>query len=269
MSYSCRISTVRSARPGAVGDEQHRVAALARLTDVGDPVVDAAVELHRRLAATTLAGRGSPRRASSSRRGAPRARRFDVLPADERGRSGGSAATWPRLGRVAVARLELIANLARLLLHLLVLRDEQLARRRAAPRNSRHGNRLRSSSSNRSRTGTTSTWSVAPVERCVAGSNRRSDSTMSPTNSRRTGSASPAGKMSTMPPRMVNAPCSSTGSSRVKPASTSRSARSCGSISVPAVISIDARSRRSGGLTRGSSAAADATIRRAVPVAAA
>ena len=36
-----------------------------------------------------------------------------------------------------------------------------------------------------------------------------------------------------MPPRIVNAPCSSTGSSRVKPASTSRSARSCGSISVP------------------------------------
>ena len=35
----------------AVGDEEHRVAALARLAHVGDPVVDAAVELHRRLAA--------------------------------------------------------------------------------------------------------------------------------------------------------------------------------------------------------------------------
>ena len=92
-------------------------------------------------------------------------------------------------------------------------------------------------------------------------------STMSPTNSRRTGSRSPAGKMSTMPPRMVNAPCSSTGSSRVKPASTSRSARSCGSISVPDLIATDARSRRSGGLTRGSSAAAEATMSRAVPVA--
>ena len=63
---------------------------------------------------------------------------------------------------------------------------------------------------------------------------------MSPTNSMRTGSASPAGKMSTMPPRMAKEPCSSTGSSRVKPASTSRSARSCGSISVPDRISSEA-----------------------------
>ena len=68
---------------------------------------------------------------------------------------------------------------------------------------------------------------------------------MSPTNSMRTGSASAAGNMSTMPPRTANAPCSSTGSSRVKPASTSRSANRCGSISVPARISIEARSSRS------------------------
>ena len=52
-----------------------------------------------------------------------------------------------------------------------------------------------------------------------------------------------------MPPRIVKAPCSSTGSSRVKPASTSRSASRCGSISVPGRISSDAASSRSGGLS--------------------
>ena len=77
---------------------------------------------------------------------------------------------------------------------------------------------------------------------------------MSPTNSMRTGSVSAAGNTSTMPPRTAKAPCSSTGSSREKPASTSRSASRCGSISVPARSSIEARSRRSCGLTRGSSA---------------
>ena len=74
---------------------------------------------------------------------------------------------------------------------------------------------------------------------------------MSPTNSMRTGSVSAAGNTSTMPPRTAKAPCSSTGSSREKPASTSRSASCCGSISVPARSSIEARSRRSCGLTRG------------------
>ena len=54
-----------------------------------------------------------------------------------------------------------------------------------------------------------------------------------------------------MPPRMAKEPCSSTGSSRVKPASTSRSARFWGSISVPDRISSEALSRRSGRLPRG------------------
>ena len=84
-------------------------------------------------------------------------------------------------------------------------------------------------------------------------------------NSSRTGCASPAGKMSTMPPRTANSPCSSAGSSRVKPASTSSSARSVGAMSWPGFSSSDAPSSRSGALTRGSSAAADATTTRAVP----
>ena len=37
----------------AVRDEQDRVASLARLPDVGDPVVDTAAKLHRRLTAET------------------------------------------------------------------------------------------------------------------------------------------------------------------------------------------------------------------------
>ena len=88
---------------------------------------------------------------------------------------------------------------------------------------------------------------------------------MSPTNSRRTGSVSPAGKMSRMPPRSANSPCSSAGSSRVKPASTRSSARSVGAISCPGLRSSDAPSRRPGPVTRGSSAAAEATTTRAVP----
>ena len=85
-------------------------------------------------------------------------------------------------------------------------------------------------------------------------------------NSSRTGCASPAGKMSRMPPRTANSPCSSAGSSRVKPASTSSSARSVGAMSWPGFRSSDAARSRSGAVTRGSSAAADATTTRAVPV---
>ena len=118
--------------------------------------------------------------------------------------------------------------------------------------------------------GSISTRSVSPVDRCVAGSYWRTDSTVSPTNSRRTGCALAAGKTSTTPPRTQNSPWASTGSSRVKPASTSRSARACGSHSEPG---FEARatpaSRRAGALTRGSSPAADATMTRAEPVAAA
>ena len=72
-----------------------------------------------------------------------------------------------------------------------------------------------------------------------------------------------------MPPRTANSPCSSAGSSRVNPASTSSSPRSVGEMSWPGLRSIEASSSRSGALTRGSSAAADATITRAVPVASA
>ena len=72
-----------------------------------------------------------------------------------------------------------------------------------------------------------------------------------------------------MPPRIAKDPCSSTGSSGVKPASASKSASASGSISVPARIAIDASSSRFAGLTRGRSAAAEAMTSRAVPVAAA
>ncbi len=48
----------RPLRPAvAVGNKQHRVTAFARLADLGDPVVDTPVKLHRGLA-TYLADRG-------------------------------------------------------------------------------------------------------------------------------------------------------------------------------------------------------------------
>ena len=68
-----------------------------------------------------------------------------------------------------------------------------------------------------------------------------------------------------MPPRTQNSPCSSTGSSRVKPASTSCSASSCGPISTPAVRSTEAEASCAGGTSRGSSAAAEITTTRAWP----
>ena len=88
---------------------------------------------------------------------------------------------------------------------------------------------------------------------------------VSPMNSRRTGCVSPAGKMSTMPPRTANSPCSSAGSSRANPASTSSSARSVGAMSCPGLNSSEAASIRSGVVTRGSSEAADAISTRAEP----
>ena len=54
----------------ALGDEEHGVAALARLAHVGHPVADAAVELQRRLArtcATPVPASSSPSASSSSR----------------------------------------------------------------------------------------------------------------------------------------------------------------------------------------------------------
>ncbi len=83
------------------------------------------------------------------------------------------------------------------------------------------GLKPRATASNTSRSGTIVTLSTSPVERCVAGSKWRIDSTVSPTKSRRTGCALPAGKMSITPPRTQNSPCASTGSWRVKPASAS------------------------------------------------
>ena len=53
-----------------------------------------------------------------------------------------------------------------------------------------------------------------PVERCVSGSNVRSDATRSPSNSTRTGSGSWGGKMSTSPPRTATSPHSVTRSAR-------------------------------------------------------
>ena len=72
-----------------------------------------------------------------------------------------------------------------------------------------------------------------------------------------------------MPPRIANSPCSSAGSSRLKPASTSSSPRSVGAMSWLGRRSTDALSSRSGALTRGRTAAADATTIRADPPASA
>ena len=88
---------------------------------------------------------------------------------------------------------------------------------------------------------------------------------MSPTNSSRTGCGAPAGKMSTMPPRTQNSPCSSAGSCARVAGAASRSARSVGEMSCPGVRSATPSSAASGGLTRGNSAAAEATTTRAVP----
>ena len=89
-----------------VGDEQHRVAALAGLPDVGDPVVDAPAELHRRLARTHV-----PRTSASIADGQLfeprrrcRSRALDVVPRRRTPASGGAArTTWPRGGGIAVA----------------------------------------------------------------------------------------------------------------------------------------------------------------------
>ena len=179
--------------------------------------------------------------------------------------SGGSAATWPRAAASREARLELLADLLRLLLDLLVFGDQQ-------QQSLRHGQEIEQRTGSRrprrivrapERCGLDRSrrWNAVSLDRTVAASRPcRRRTRYAPARYR------PAGNTSTMPPRTVKAPCSSTGSSREKPASTSRSARRCGSISVPARISMEARSNRSRGLTLGSSAAADATIRRAVPM---
>ena len=70
-----------------------------------------------------------------------------------------------------------------------------------------------------------------------------------------------------MPPRTQNSPCSSTGSSRVNPASASRSPSATGSRSIPFLSSIAAASRLSGALSRVRSAAAEATTTVALPFA--
>ena len=77
----------------------------------------------------------------------------------------------------------------------------------------------------------------------LTGRTWRMDSMVSPTNSTRTGLSAPAGNQSTMPPRTQNSPCSSTGSSRVNPASASRSPRATGSRSMPGFTSTAAASR--------------------------
>ena len=92
-------------------------------------------------------------------------------------------------------------------------------------------------------------------------------SIVSPTSSMRAGRSSPAGKMSMTPPRMQNSPCSSTGSWCVNPPSTSVSASLLVSTSSPGLRSRPSAWIASGGLTRGSSAAAEATTTRACPAA--
>ena len=246
----------------ALGQEQHLVAALAGPPHVGHPLVDPAVELGGGLAAHLAdarrglvaldAERLEPRRALEPR---PTSRPRRRTPPPEPGPT-----SRPRASGVGVAAVQLLAHAGGRIPHFVELGHQERRARGGGEVEERHG---LASSSNRSTAGTISTTSTGPTERCESGSKRRSDSTMSPTNSMRTGCTSEAGKTSRMPPRSANEPCSVTGSSRAKPAPASRSARSCGAISVPGRISIADRSTRAGVPTRGTSAAADATIRRA------
>ena len=84
---------------GAVGNEQHRVAAFARLADVGDPVVDPAAELERRLTGdmpdAVRASLLCLRRRALRAAGADAERALEVSQADE-ACAGGGAATCPR-----------------------------------------------------------------------------------------------------------------------------------------------------------------------------
>jgi hypothetical protein len=111
---------------GAVGDEEHRVAALARLPHVRHPIVHPSVELDRRLAAH-VTDRSRPvvlqrQFLEASRR---RRTRRQVVPGDEGlfGRDGGDV---PARRCVGIAALELLAGLPCLLLDLLVLGDQDL-----------------------------------------------------------------------------------------------------------------------------------------------
>jgi hypothetical protein len=89
--------------------------------------------------------------------------------------------------------------------------------------------------------GSTSSSSSASVERCVVGSNRRIDSTSSPKNSRRTGRAWLGTNTSTMPPRTLHCPTSTTVSTRSYPAASNASSSSSRSSRSPVAI----RSERS------------------------
>ena len=90
---------------------------------------------------------------------------------------------------------------------------------------------------------------------------------LSPANSTRIGNTFPAGNRSTTPPRVQNSPCASTGSLRTNPAFAKRSANAVGNNVAPVPNSTTAVWILFGSLTRGRSAAADATTSRARPLA--
>ena len=109
---------------GAVGDEEHGVAALPRLAHVRDPVADAAVELQRRLTAN-LANAGS---GLAERQLLELGRRLDafgqVVPGDEGGFGRRQVRAAAAAG-VAMAGLELFAHANRVLGRLFGLGRQQ------------------------------------------------------------------------------------------------------------------------------------------------
>ena len=110
--------------PGTLGDEEHGVAALPCLTHVGDPVADAPVKLHRRLAANLA----QPGARLAERQLLELRRRLEslgqVVPRHESRFGRGKVGAAPAAG-VGVARLELLAHPNGVLGDLLGLRGQQ------------------------------------------------------------------------------------------------------------------------------------------------
>ena len=107
--------------------------------------------------------------------------------------------------------------------------------------------------------GRTISSSTSSCERCVAGSNDRMVSTVSPRNSTRTGRSASGGNRSTMPPRTLTSPFSSTSGTRRYPHCTPYSTSSVSGKSSPTRSRKVAVMNSSWGSTRCSRASAEVT----------
>ena len=234
----------RSARrgPRVAATNERRLALVAKPTDLRDPVGDAALQLDRRLTSHVLhrqrrvGCRSLPRSAGASS-SSPSFRR-PASPARSRSPASGIHEERVRHGNIgvggvldgqAIAVLDLLEQRRDVRVHfvplghddLRVFRKRQVVEERSRAVVARGCRATGRSIPDRSRRSTAA----------CDGSQVRSDSMVSPMNSRRTGWVAAAGNTSTMPPRTANSPCWSAGSSRENPASTSRLARSAGSMS--------------------------------------